>query len=175
MWLSNISGDGAGGLDAPGGITIKSPWVRPVNIWYLSCYEFNCLNDGKLQSTNCSVLFVKKLAVLLLFCLLLNKPSCFRSKLQIYTTAIEKCTPYIMSYFVWNGAVRSSGGRALCCKGMNRPDGGSILYGRNICSLGYFPFQLVVHNSSIQGCVWLVQSCLWESVYTKSLATYWKE
>ena len=30
--------------------------------------------------------------------------------------------------------------------------GGSILYGGCICSLGYFPFEPVVHNGSINGC-----------------------
>ena len=43
------------------------------------------------------------------------------------------------------------------------------LYGRCICSLGYFPFQLV-HQK-----LWYVLSCLWESAYKRSLAAYWKE
>ena len=37
--------------------------------------------------------------------------------------------------------------------------GGSILHGRCICSLGYFPFQPVIHNYSIKACG------MWESAY----------
>ena len=37
--------------------------------------------------------------------------------------------------------------------------GGSILHGGCICSLGYFPFQPVIHNWSIKGCGMCCPAC----------------
>ena len=55
------------------------------------------------------------------------------------------------SWCIW-GAGHSSGSRALCCKGLNPHACGSILPGGCICSLGYLPFQPMVHNWTIKGC-----------------------
>ena len=50
MWLSGISGHGAGSMASQWGSTIKSPWMRTVTRWYLSWYDLIwCCKDVKLQ------------------------------------------------------------------------------------------------------------------------------
>ena len=50
----------------------------------------------------------------------------------------------------------------------------SIRYSGLICSLGYFPFQLVVPKLSIKE-LWYVLSCLCESAYKGPFAAYRKK
>ena len=51
MWLSQISGHGAGGLVSQWDNTIKLPWVHTVTSRYLSLYDLRCCQDIK-QKTN---------------------------------------------------------------------------------------------------------------------------
>ena len=57
-------------------------------------------------------------------------------------------------------AGHGSGGRVLVGKGWNHP---IKLAWQVHCSLGYFPFEPVVHNWTINGCGMYVLSCLWEA------------
>ena len=61
--------------------------------------------------------------------------------------------------------------QSIACPPLKRSVVGSILLSGPSCSLGYFPFQPVVHNWFIKG----REKGLWKSAYKRSLAAYRKE
>ena len=69
------------------------------------------------------------------------------------------------------GAGRSSGARALCCKGLDPQAWLIDPAGRKHLQFGLFSVPIsgpqLVHQS-----LWCVLFCLWESAYKRSLAAY---
>ena len=63
----------------------------------------------------------------------------------------------------------------IACPPLKRSVIGSILLSGPSCSLGYFPFQPVVHNAVHNQRPLYVLFCLWKSAYKRSLAAYRKE
>ena len=69
-----------------------------------------------------------------------------------------------------HGAVCSSGGRALACKGWDHPtEPAWQVY------LQFGLFSVPTSGKLVHQRLWYVQSCLWESGYKRLLAAYQKE